>query len=448
MNKARIQLLRRHILAAPLLMWVLLGFSVSYLLFFVYPVFFSAQVMQFFRYVPIIDPIGIDLAQMLSYSESWFVAKQTPYIGYNLYPPLASALFTPLLIVEYSWAYKIVTVVNVFCYVMMTLVSPLYISKKRRVSALLMLIFITGLFSYGFQFELERGQFNVIAVFICFLSIWIYHYQNRYCYLAYVLFTISVQLKVFPLVFVVMFISDWQDWGNNIKRILALVTGNFALFFVLGLDVFVGFTKAIIAQTVNPYIWVGNHSVRSFVSQNGSAWLNEYSGLVQLALLVVIAVCIFLVMLQAYRQKHRDLNPFLLLACTVGALLIPSVSHDYKLSILAAPVAIFFSNNKFWKRYDGSYLLITSIVLSLIFSAAYSSTLFSFTNKPPIVANNFPALFTILLTVTFLSLVYTSNFKERVSNPNINSKNGDNTDIYSDHISEIETSRSNCIIPD
>ena len=413
----------KFISKTPPLTWILLGFSISYLLFFIRPIFLSPHVMQFPMYVPAIDPIGEDLKQMLSYSESWFISKQTPYIGNNLYPPLASILFIPLLTVKLSLAYKIVTLINVLLYVLLTLVLPLRIGKERHITALLMLIFITGLFSYGFQFELERGQFNVISAFFCFLAIWIYHYHNRYRYLAYFLFTISVQLKVFPFIFFVMFVTDWHDWKNNSKKFLALFTVNFALLFVLGTYIFVDFIEAIIAQTVNPYFWIGNHSIRSYVtsvsikaSEYGWTWINDYSGLVQLALMAIIAVCIFLIILQAYREKQHGINSYLLLACTIGALLIPSVSHDYKLSILAAPVAILFSDiSTFNKTAMRPRQRLIIIMLIIILSAAYSSTLFSFTNKPFILKNNFPSLITMLLTITCLAVMSKPGIKEKMS---------------------------------
>jgi len=369
--------------------------------------------MQFFRYVPAINPIGTDLKYMLSYSESWFVAKQTPYIANNLYPPLATILFTPLLFIDFSWAYKILTLVNVACYVMITLVFPIRAGKERQVSSLLILVFITGLFSYGFQFELERGQFNVIAVFICFLAIWIYHYHNKYRYLGYILFSISVQLKVYPIIFLVMLISDWHDWRNNIKRLLILATVNFVLFFALGPHIFVDFIIAIKSQAANPYIWVGNHSISSFVVF-GSYPSPE---LTQFVLLALVAVCIFSIMLQVYRQNQKDINPYLIFACTIGALLIPSVSNDYKLSILAAPVAILFSNDRFSERANSPYMHLIYIVVMLIFSVAYSSTLISYTNKPILIQNNFLALVTMLLAITFLSFVFKPPIEGVVSEP-------------------------------
>ncbi len=379
--------------------------------------------MQFPEYVPAKGFIGEDLEQMLSYSESWFFTKQTPYIGKNLYPPFASVLFTPLLGLEFSTAYKIVTLVNVLFYVLITLVLPLRIGKTRQVSALLMLIFITGLFSYGFQFELERGQFNVIAMAACFFAIWIFHNHNKYRYIAYILFTISVQLKLFPAIFIVMFITDWHDWKNNIKRFVKLGVVNFALLFILGPSVFVDFLRAIKAQSVNPSIWNGNHSIRSFVtsisntaSQHGWTWVNEYSGWVQVAFMAIVAVCILLIMVQAYRQKQNGVNSHLLLACTIGALLIPPVSHDYKLSILAAPVAILFSEmTSFSEISMRSRQWFFTMWLVFIMAAAYSTTLFSYTNKPFLLTYNFPALITMLLATTYLSLMSKPNFIRKVS---------------------------------
>jgi len=426
MKRTKIQLLFEHILDAPFIMWVMLGFSMSYLLFFLRPIFLTFPVMQFPQYIPVQDPIGIDLKITLSHTETWFMAKLSPYIGNSLYlyPPMVSVLFMPILFISSSWAYKIVTFVTVVCYVIITFVFPLRIGKERQVSSSLMLVFITGLFSYGLQFELERGQSNVFTFFLCFLAIWIYHYHNRYRYLGYILFIISVQMKVYPLIFIVMLINNWQDWRNNIKRLLLLIAVNFALLFVLGTHVFFDFVNAIKAQIGNPYVWTGNHSIHSFVKifsktayDCGWEWVNQYSGLVQIALLAIVAICIFLIVFQTSQQKQKGISPLLLLACTIGALLIPSISHDYTLSFLAAPVAILFSDNRFRGRRDKPFLHIIFIVVLLIFSAAYSSTLFSYRYKPFILQNNFPALVTMLFTITILSLVSKPCLEEKVSEP-------------------------------
>ncbi len=404
---------------------IFIGFLITYLLFFISPIFLNSKhVMEFFKYVPGFNPIGIDLKQMLSYSESWFILKQTPYIGQNLYPPLASVFFAPLLMVDFSTAYAIIVIINVACFIFITLVFPWRMSEEKHLSPLLILFLISGLFSYGLQFELERGQFNLIAMFFCITSIWIYHRHDRYRYLAYFLFSISIQLKIFPAIFIVMFIKDWKDLKNNVKRLVSIIIFNFALLFVLGPKVFVDFLKAISAQAVNPFVWFGNHSISSFIGlfqiyggglPNKLSWVTTYSGLIQFVLLVFVAVCILLIMLQAYRRQHRGFNGYLLLACTVGALVIPPVSHDYKLSILVAPIAAFFCVS--YENTNHRLRLIVTF-LTLAFSLAYSSTLFSYTNKPTILSNNLPALLALLLITTGFSLMakpgYETNSEIRV----------------------------------
>lgn len=397
---------RGYLADASPLPWVMAGFAVSYILFFVRPVFLNpARLMQIYEYLPRINPIGADLRQMLSYSESWFIAKETPYIGYNLYPPLASILYTPLLVVDFATAFAVVTLTTIACYLFITLLMPLLADAERKISPLLMLFFITGLSSYGFQFELERGQFNVIAVSLCLLAIWIFHYRHKYRLLAYILFSLSIQLKVFPVIFIVMFIRDWRDWKNNIRRVLGITAANLALLFVLGPPVFVDFLKAVRAQTVNPGLWTGNHSVKSFVAgimgeaRASQAGASEYSSLIQVAILAFIAACILLVVVKAYQERNGGLNAYLLLACTLGALLIPSVSHDYKLSILAAPVALLFHRRRPFAANGNLRLQAIFGLLTFVFCVAYSSTLFSYTNKPALLDNNLPAL-TVMLFIT------------------------------------------------
>lgn len=404
-----------HVLNLPIVAYVMLCFSVSYLLFFVRPVFFnSSHVMQFFQYVPAINPIGVDLKQMLSYSESWAIAGHTPYIGANLYPPLATILFTPLLSLDFFTAYRIVTLITLLSFAGTTLLIPLWVSKERNPSSLLVLLFVTGIFSYGFQFELERGQFNVFAFLLAFLAIYIYHYHHKYRYIAYLLFSISIQLKIFPAIFIVMFVKDWRHWKGDLKKILAISTCNFVALFILGLPVFADFLRALRAQTLNPYIWIGNHSIKSFVSlfmtqAIGKLQLSDYRWLAEVMLLASVGTCILLIMLRAYQQKAVGMNRYLFLACTLGALLIPPVSHDYKLAILPSAIAIALCNGALNTGSQGERLF--SILLVTMISFAYSLTLFSYTNKPIYFQNNLPALFAILLAVTVLSMVDKSGLK-------------------------------------
>jgi hypothetical protein len=399
-------------LQVPYPVWVLLGFSISYLLFFIGPVFLSTNIMQFPHYVPAAEHIGIDLKQTLSFSEYWVAADRMRYVRSNNYPPLASLLFTPLLGLKFPLAYKILTLSSVLSFAFITWLLPKWLKPETKPSSLPAVFCVTGLVSYGFQFELERGQFDVIAILPAFVAIWIFHRHNANRWIAYLLLSLSVQLKLYPLIFCVMLIDDWRDWRNNARRLLLFTLGNLLFLFAFGAGVFTDFLNATTAHILDPYIWIGNHSIRSavtlglrFADRHGWIWLDPYSGIIQILLLACVLGCILLIVLQAYRKRSTGLNPYLLLACTLGALLILPYSHDYRLSILAAPAVLFFLGETADREMGSPFTRVLRGSLILIASFAYSSTLFSFLQKPFVLANNFPALCVLLMVVTILAVM-------------------------------------------
>jgi hypothetical protein len=399
----------------PHFLWILLGFFLSYFFCFLLPVFFSAPAMQFYQYVPAVSPIGVDLRQVLNSTKSW-LAGGSPYFQYNLYPPLTYLLLRPVLAIPYEMRYGVVTLISLLSYVWMTLALPLTLGKLKQGWGVLMLVLVTGSLSYGLQFEIERGQFNVIAACLALLAVWIFHRRPRLRILAYVLLCLSVQLKLYPLIFVILLIDDWQAWRDNIRRVLLIAAANIALLFVLGGRVCLEFLRAIVVQSQSRnWIWVGDHSIQSFVamamdraSQRGWLWLIPYQEWIKFGLMAATAACIVLIAWKAYRQRRRGLDSHLLMACAIGASLLPSISNDYELSILAAPVAMLLVEViEFGAEPDGQWPARGLAALCILaFSAAYSSTLFSFAQKPSelIVANACPALLTMLGAVTVLSL--------------------------------------------
>lgn len=397
---------------AGALTWVSLAFAGSYLAFFIYPVFWSGQAMQFFVYLPAIDPIGADLQQMLSYSREWLIAGQSPYIGNNLYPPLATVLFSPLLALDFRAAYAVMTVLTLACFSVATLALPLRL-RGHTAAPLIVLVFATALTSYGLQFELERGQFNVIAMSCCLVAVWLFHERPRLRWLAYLLFTLAVQLKVFPFIFIVMLVSDWRDWRGNVRRAIALSSANLALTFVLGPAVFMDFIAAVSAQTSSPLIWLGNHSVRSFVASavdilavRGWPEVRAMAPFAELGLLSSVGVCLAVLVWGASRRSSTGLSVPALMGCTLAALLIPSVSHDYKLPLVAGPFALLMSDPAFdlSGRNVTRHLRLRVNGLTFIAAMAYCSTLVSMSNKPTVLDNNLPALLVLLVAATLLSV--------------------------------------------
>ena len=211
---------RFYFLNLPLMVWILLGFFITFILFFVIPIFLDpSQTMQFSKYILTITPIGNDFRDIVFSSSTWI---QTHNVPVTLYPPFVLFFFAPFIFFSPETGYKIITLIIIACYILITLFLPKRINKSNGVSAFLILILVTGIFSYGFQFELERGQWNVVAIAFCLTAIYVFHNYPRYRWLAYLMFSISVQLKLFPAIFVFVLIEDWSDWKNNIKRVVGL----------------------------------------------------------------------------------------------------------------------------------------------------------------------------------------------------------------------------------
>ncbi len=390
----------------PPIVWLLIGYFFFFTYFFLKPSYLNQdQLLRFFTNMLPSEPNGTDLRQYLSFSKA-LLEQGSPYISPNYYPPLESAFFVPLTFTTPQRAYFFMTLISYACFLGITLLFPLQLSKERRVSPVVAFITISGLFSYGFLYELERGQFDLVVVALCFAGLYLYHYHPRWRWLGYLLFTLSIQIKLYTAIFIFCFARDWHDWKRNLLRWGGLLVVNVAALFALGPKVFFDFINAIRSQIQTPsYVWVGNLSINSFskiaveeISAYGidphNPILNTYQTLIQLALLGFYALCLALVLWIVYRNHLSPLNPYLILILAVGSLVIPSTSHNYKLSVIAAPMA-FLGGSLDWRRSGRLLIDILSTWLVIVLSLAYTAMLFFRDSWPLLLNNNLPALLLI-----------------------------------------------------
>jgi hypothetical protein len=394
--------------------WMMAAFIVTYLYFFIRPIFLNPDhVMKYLHYVPGSDPIGYDLNMVLSFTRAW-MAGDNPYFGQGFYPPLVWALFAPLVPLEPAQAFGIVTGVTLLCTLILTAGIPVWMNQDGYSPAVLLVIVLTGLFSYGLQFELERGQFSVWAMMLALMAVWLIHYHHRFRWVAYALLSLAIQLKIFPAIFALMLIRDWKAWRENLKLLVGLGAANLALFLVLGPRVFMQFLDGLTKWTTTGMPWRGNHSIHSFVStavnalttlQPGSfSWMPAYEGLARGLLLMLVLGALGVTVVRAYRHPASGPSAYLLLACALTALLVPSFSNDYKLSMLAGPVGVLLCSERFL-RAEGLRPRWLFTILVIVFSLAYFSTLYSYMNKPLLLKNNLPALMVMLLVTAAWALM-------------------------------------------
>ena len=319
-------------------------------------------------------------------------------------------IFAPLLILGYPAYYQLNAIITVIAFIACSLILPLLMSRKKN-WAMIILLFITGLFSYGFQFELERGQYNVITFALALFAIYIFHFHERLRFYAYILFSLAIQLKIYPVFLIVTFIKDWRDWKGNLKRVAGLALFNFSLLFVLGYQLFLDFVNNLSGvQLTYRSSRYEDMSIAGFVldlTTDGFGMipstalpaLGQHAALIEGFFLLVFGLCLTAVIAAEVRRRRQGWNPHLLLITAIGMLIIPSASVDYKLPLLVAPLAILLSDLD--AATTAQKKLISSIVV-FVASAAYFLTLYPFTVKPLIFSRNFPALFILLISTTAL----------------------------------------------
>jgi len=382
------------ILNQPVFTWVVLGFLIAYLAFFIFPTFLNAESRFHYSsgYIPEREHIGFDTRLTLDHIRVWFMGEREPKY---IFPALTTVLFTPLLLLRYPANFYVMTALTLTSYLILNLFLPLWIQKKEN-RLLVFFVFVASIFSYGLQFELETGQFYTIAMMLTVAAIAIFHKYPAYRIFAYILFSIAIQLKLFPAIFVVMFVDDWRDWSGTIKRFAALGFVNFALLFLLGYSYFALFFSHIIESGATTELTY-NHSIYAFVTNLASApnWLERF-------LYLYFFVCFFVILGRAYFQNEKGINPDLLMACLIGGLMLPAISHDYNLPLLAAPFVLVMSAQNV---RDALWAKVLSIALITSASFAYSATLFPSNARPAALENSFPFLFVMLTVVLLLGFM-------------------------------------------
>jgi hypothetical protein len=328
-------------------------------------------------------PPGVDLHMMLDYSRAWLTGGN-PYAGLNPYPPLAAVLFAPLTALPFAGAYALLTVLTLAAFVSVAVVIPLRALPAADRAAVLG-IALAGIGSYGMCFELRWGQFNVLALACTAWGLFLFHRgRSRGARLAGLgLFSLAIQLKVYPAIFVFALARNARDIRRNLTRWAALGLFNLALLFVLGPRVFADFLHSLKAQAQAPYVWAGNHSIQSFAEGSGRP------GLVP-ALAVFFAICFGWALVQAVRRPGRPAFAGLVLMAALGSMLLPGVSHDYKLPAFALGFAFFSAAARPLPLGNFRDRAAAGRWIALAFLFAW--TLFTFEAKPPALRNNAPAL--------------------------------------------------------
>lgn len=391
--------------------WILIGFAVSFICFFIVPLIFNSEhIFQYFNgYLQFYDNLGFDIRLTLEHIRVWFFAERIPKY---IYPPLTTILFAPLLLLRYPATYYVISVITLASYTILTFFLPLRLSEKKD-HTIVYFVFALSVFSYPLQFELERGQFHTLAMMLSLLAVYIFHKHPKYRLFAYIAFCISVQLKVYPALFALLFVDDWRDWKTNLKRFTGLGFANFLLLFLLGFEYFSIFVSHLLGGANTNELLLDNHSIYAFVfhlstlgfglfNELSLTWFQNHVGLLENILYIHFLICFAAIFFKGYKDNRAGFNVDLLFVLVIGVLILPSISHDYNLTLMAAPFALFMAG---FQVRDNRLIKFASILLVVIASFAYSAMLFPFVYRPEYFQNSYSLLFIVLTSLTLLSFM-------------------------------------------
>lgn len=390
---------------------LLAGLFVVYMFTFVYPVFFNyTQKMIVYDPVPRMSRIGVDLNTPLT-------ARLTSYENGTLYsdslyayPPFASVLYCPLVVFDFFTAYKILSIVTILLFFSAVFVIPLIMCKNVDTSCISVLL-VAGLISYGFQFEIERGQTNVIAICLASWSLVIFHRckfrWNKY--VAIILLSFAIQLKLYPAIFLFLMIDTKAKPIENVRIFALVLLVNFSMLFCFGVDTFVDFfNKLFYKHTISAYVWPGNCSFYSYLKwASGTIFLHHFDIFLLTSLFLSITGASLVFILSAKYNK-RFVVKYLVVIFSCLCLLIPSMSHDYKLPILVIAFSFFLSEMEEVRN-------VTMFVLLFFTISLFSYTLFPGILKLTTFENNAIAIIPMMFVLSLLMAKECYDEKRRCS---------------------------------
>ncbi|TLM98166.1 class I SAM-dependent methyltransferase, partial [bacterium] len=232
------------------------------------------------------------------------------------------------------------------------------------------------------------------------LGIWVLFTKPDRIWLQILLFSIAAHLKLYPAILFIL-----PLWKHGSKSLLPLVVINVALLFIIGPFNAVEFVKRMSVYVQAPFLWVGNQSAASFAVLFNHT-LSRWTALqvpawifALLPLLVWGGAVVF-----CWRRKINIASALWIYAISVPVMnLLPSTSHDYKLVLLYAPLAIvlYFLLSHIQKTGKWIDLLLVGALmgLALLLSTSYALLPDFLRNKYPFVLA-LQALFLLSMVIT------------------------------------------------
>jgi hypothetical protein len=259
------------------------------------------------------------------------------------YPPFVTVMALPLTLLSETYAYLVqvglLSLLNLATMILMPwMIIELFPMQtepwitKMTVLGLLFLGAFYHFSGYPFAFSIERGNYDIYAVFFALLGVWVLIRKPKWIWLQVLLISIGAQLKIYPAVLLLLVF-----WKHKEKMILPAILVNAGLLFILGPREMMGFLSNITHSIESPSTYLSNHSSLSFIAFI-QGWMGAgntpsplLKGIIIALPLVLFAVACLMLIPGGYSEQKAVWG----FVCSLPVMLVlPSVSQDYTLVIL------------------------------------------------------------------------------------------------------------------
>jgi len=306
--------------------------------FFVYWLKFGNAVWEVL--LPRARPLGVDFRDGLYDPARAF---STVHSGW---PPLTLLLGRPFTLVSLSTGYDIqVCVLVALALVAVVLSARLAVKAAcaddlpgRKVDAPLVGL-VMGLWlltSYGFMYEIDRGNIDLYALVFSLLAVWLTIRSSRSAWLPAAVLALAIGLKLYPAILLVMLF-----WRYRWRALLPVVVTTAVALLIAGPAALRHSLAALSSLQAGVHAeWWGQDSATAMahVLRDHTGWAPSWVGY---PLLIVPLALWAVTMVTLVRRGWNDRNAVLAAAaCVPPMAIVPAVSNDYKLVLCVLPLAV------------------------------------------------------------------------------------------------------------
>jgi hypothetical protein len=302
--------------------------------------------------IPRIHPVGVDFRDGLYRPAAIF---STAHSGW---PPLTLLLGKPFTLVSLSTGYAIQAAILVACALGATVLSaklamkvagaapraeggagaPLPGALRERAldAPLLALVMGQWLFtSYGFMYEVERGNIDLYALVLSLLAVWAM-LRSRSPWLPALLLAGAVGLKLYPAILLIVLL-----WRYRRRALLPAIVTTAAALLAAGPANLRSSVTSLDALQGNVHAeWWGQTSATAMthVLHAHAGWAPSWVGYPLIAVpLALWAVTMVVLLRRGWSERGAVLAAA---ACVPPMAIVPAVSNDYKLVLCVFPLAV------------------------------------------------------------------------------------------------------------